>query len=123
MTLRILPIVLVLACMPLFAQQASRPLTGVVVDSATGEPINGASVRAEGSTTGAYTRGGGRFRLPLPATTTRLRVRSVGYREIVVSVDTSEGGIRILLPSSGLTLTGVKVVGDITPEEIIRRAI
>ena len=123
MTLRILPIVFALACLPLFAQQGTRPLTGVVVDSATGEPINGASVRAEGSTTGAYTRGGGRFRLPLPVTTTRLRVRSVGYREIVVSVDTSEGGMRILLPSSGLTLTGVKVVGDITPEEIIRRAI
>ncbi len=115
--------VLVCATLHLAAQDVRRPLTGVVVDSATGEPINGASVRADRSTTGAYTRGGGRFRLPLPAATTQLRVRSVGYREIVVPVDTSEAGMRILLPSSGLTLTGVKVVGDITPEEIIRRAI
>lgn len=121
--LHIALIVLTCFCLPLSAQDVRRPLTGVVVDSATGEPINGASIRAEGSTTGAYTRGEGRFRLPLPAGTTKLRVRSIGYREIVIPIDTTNGGMRILLPSTGLTLTGVKVVGDITPEEIIRRAI
>lgn len=116
---------LVLTCcfLPLSGQDLRPPLTGVVVDSATGEPINGASIRAEGSTTGAYTRGEGRFRLPLPAGTTKLRVRSIGYREIVIPIDTTTGGMRILLPSTGLNLAGVKVIGDITPEEIIRRAI
>lgn len=122
-TLHIALLVLTCCCLPLSAQDLRRPLTGVVVDSATGEPINGASIRAEGSTTGAYTRGEGRFRLPLPAGTTKLRVRSIGYREIVIPIDTTTGGMRILLPSTGLNLAGVKVIGDITPEEIIRRAI
>ncbi|MBK6420032.1 MAG: carboxypeptidase-like regulatory domain-containing protein [Ignavibacteria bacterium] len=103
--------------------QSATVITGTVVDSASMEPIHGASIRVEGTTTGTYTRSGGRFRLPLPKGATTLRVRSVGYREKVVRIDLSQTVMTITLPSSATSLTGVKVVGEITPEEIIKRAV
>ncbi|MCX6140546.1 MAG: DUF5686 family protein [Candidatus Kapabacteria bacterium] len=109
---------------PTHAQQlGTRVISGIVVDSATREPIAGASLRVEGTTTGTYTRKGGRFRLPLPSNATTLRVRSVGYWERVLVLDPSQAAITVALRGADVSLSGVKVVGDITPEGIISRAI
>ena len=78
--------------------QSATVITGTVVDSASMEPIHGASIRVEGTTTGTYTRSGGRFRLPLPKGATTLRVRSVGYREKVVRIDLGQTVMTITLP-------------------------
>lgn len=104
-------------------QSGTTVISGTVKDSASGDPIAGASIRVDGTTTGTYTRSGGRFRLPLPKGSSRLRVRSVGYRERVIQLGPGQTEIAISLPSSALSLQGVKVVGDIMPEEIIRRAV
>jgi hypothetical protein len=98
-------------------------LTGVIVDSISGEPIAGASIRAEGRSTGTYTGNRGTFRLPLSASTKHVIVRSIGYKERRVQVPSSHVNIRIALASSGVSLRGVNIVADITPEEVIRRAV
>ena len=116
--------VLLLLAMASAAQQPPKMvLTGTVIDSATHEPISGASIRIEGTTSGTYTRSGGRFRLPIPGLAKLLRVRSVGYHERLIAVDQRQDAMTIALPASSIALAGVRVLGDITPEEIIRRSI
>lgn len=121
-------VLLFIALVTGLASATSQPstttiVTGTVIDSSSKEPIAGASIRVEGTTTGTYTRSGGRFRLPLPNGATSLRVRSVGYAERLVRIDPNQQTMTILLPTSAMSLVGVKVVGDITPEEIVRRAV
>lgn len=117
-------ILLVLFCLvPLSASDDVVVLTGTIIDSATKEPIAGAAIRAEGRTTGTYTNARGAFRLPLAASTKHLIVRSIGFREKRVSMPKQTENVRIALASAGVSLRGVNVVGDITAEEVIRRAI
>jgi hypothetical protein len=108
---------------PVSASDDVVVLTGTIVDSATKEPIAGAAIRAEGRTTGAYTNARGAFRLPLAASTKHLIVRSIGFREKRISMPKQTENVRIALASAGVSLRGVNVVGDITAEEVIRRAI
>ncbi len=98
-------------------------LAGVIVDSLTGDPIAGASIRAEGRSTGTYTGSRGMFRLPLPSGTKHLIVRSIGYHERRIAMPSSPMNVRITLSSAGVSLRGVNVLADITPEEVIRRAV
>jgi hypothetical protein len=103
--------------------QDMRTVSGMVIDSLTGEPIAGASIRAEGRTTGTYTDRRGTFKLPVPKQTEHLIVRSIGYRERRYDVPEVTTTVRIQLASAGVSLRGVNVVADITPEEVIRRAV
>ncbi|MBU3698669.1 MAG: carboxypeptidase-like regulatory domain-containing protein [Candidatus Kapabacteria bacterium] len=98
-------------------------LTGSIVDSASGEPIAGASIRAEGLSTGTYTGNRGTFRLPVASSTRHLIVRSIGFAERRIPMPSTATNIRIAMVSSGVSLRGVNVVADITPEEVIKRAI
>ena len=100
---------------------AQSLLTGSVVDSASGSPIGGASIRINGTTRGTYTRSNGTFRLPLTEGATTLNVRSVGYKESTITL-TDAMMITVRLASSSVDYRSVNVVADITPEEIIRRA-
>lgn len=114
--------VLVIAALPAVAQQ-QIVWSGIVVDSATGAGISGAAIRVEGSTKGTYARSGGAFRLPLPSGTYTLRVRSLGYGERVVTVTPATTVLSIALRPTGVTTATVDVTGEITPEEVIKRAI
>lgn len=114
--------VLVSAAMPVLAQQ-QVVWSGMVVDSATGAGISGAAIRVEGSTKGTYARSGGTFRLPLPSGTYTLRVRSLGYGERMVTVTPATTTLNIALQPTGVTTATVDVTGEITPEEVIKRAI
>lgn len=113
---------LIVLSLPALSQDMTT-VSGVVVDSSTGEPIAGASIRAEGRTTGTYTDRRGTFRLPVSAQTQHLIVRSIGYRELRYEMLQQRISVRIQLVSAGVSLRGVNVVADITPEEVIRRAI
>ncbi|MFN6113993.1 MAG: carboxypeptidase-like regulatory domain-containing protein, partial [Bacteroidota bacterium] len=95
--------------------QDMRTVSGMVIDSLTGEPIAGASIRAEGRTTGTYTDRRGTFKLPVPKQTEHLIVRSIGYRERRYDVPEVTTTVRIQLASAGVSLRGVNVVADITP--------
>lgn len=97
--------------------------TGVVRDSATGEPINGASIRVQGGNTGTYSRSGGTFRLPLPTATYTISVRSVGYGERSLKISPAQTSIDVRLPMQSVLKHSVTVVGDISAEEVIRRAV
>ncbi|MBU3678020.1 MAG: carboxypeptidase-like regulatory domain-containing protein [Candidatus Kapabacteria bacterium] len=98
-------------------------LSGTIVDSASGEPLAGASIRAEGLQTGTYTGKRGTFRLPVAASTKYLIVRSIGYKERRIEMPSVASSVRIAMLQTGVSLRGVNVVADITPEEVIRRAI
>ena len=113
----------VLTSCALIASDDMIVLTGTIIDSATGEPIAGASIRAEGLSTGTYTGNRGTFRLPVARSTRHLIVRSIGYTERRIPTPSSASNVRIALVSTGVSLRGVNVVADITPEEVIRRAI
>lgn len=127
--MRILTVVyLIVIGMMFFTIQAAASedqivLSGTIVDSASGEPLAGASIRAEGRQTGTYTGRRGTFRLPVAASTKHLIVRSIGYRERRIEMPSSASDVRIALVQTGVSLRGVNVVADITPEEVIRRAI
>lgn len=97
--------------------------TGVVKDSASGEPINGASIRVQGGNAGTYSRSGGTFRLPLPTATYTISVRSVGYGERVLKLTPAQTSIEVRLPMQSVLKHSVTVVGDINAEEVIRRAV
>lgn len=98
-------------------------VSGLIIDSTTKEPIPGASIRVQGTTSGTYSRSGGRYRLPLRSNEATLHVRSVGYKERTITVRADVPTITISLIPSSLSLSGVKVVGDIPVEEVIRRAV
>jgi len=98
--------------------------SGTVVDSATGETINGASIRVVGTTKGTYSRSGGAFRLPLDDSKTwKIDVRSVGYSERRITLDPNIRTLRIALSASDVTTNTVVVTAAIRPEEVIQRAI
>lgn len=97
--------------------------TGSIVDAKTGQSVSGASIRVVGTTMGTYAGGRGTFRLPLPPGAYTLQVRSIGYEEITKKIDASTPlPMSIALPPSAVDARAVTVVGDITPEEVVRRA-
>ena len=108
----------------LSAQDDRRILfTGTVVDAKTGQGVSGASIRVVGTTMGTYAGGRGTFRLPLPPGSYTLQVRSIGYREVTQKIDVSTSlPLSISLPPSAVNARAVTVVGDITPEEVVKRA-
>lgn len=101
---------------------AQNIITGIVVDSTSGLPIGGASIRIVGTTRGTYTKSNGAYRLPLTAGAGKISVRSIGYKETTVAIG-SQPSIRVALIPSDVQSGMVTVTADITPEEVIRRAI
>src|SRR5690554_5224764 len=71
------------------AAQATGTVRGTVVASATGEPIQGVSITASGTTVGTITDPRGRYTLDLPAGRFELRASRVGYRAETQSVTIS----------------------------------
>lgn len=97
--------------------------TGSVVDAKTGQGVSGASIRVVGTTMGTYAGGRGTFRLPLPPGSYTLQVRSIGYQEVTQKIDASTPlPLSISLPPSVVNARAVTVIGDITPEEVVKRA-
>lgn len=67
-------------------------ITGVVSDSATGDPVEGAEVLLDTLSVRAVSNGVGLFRMTAPAGHHLLRVRRLGYRPATVEVDVEEDG-------------------------------
>jgi len=97
--------------------------TGIVRDSASGEPINGASIRVQGGNAGTYSRSGGTFRLPLPTATYVINVRSVGYGERELRITPSQTALDVRLPMKSVLKGTVTAFGEINADEVIRRAV
>ncbi|MCI5081783.1 MAG: TonB-dependent receptor [Saprospiraceae bacterium] len=98
----------VLALLPsaLFGQ---RTISGQVTDAETKEPLLGANVLVQGTTSGTITDFDGNFSLEVPEGTTALVVSYTGYAEVVVPLG-AENTINVEL-TAGELLDEVVVIG------------
>ena len=96
--------------LPLLSQaQATRPITGKVVDSkAVGLP--GVTVIVPGTSVGASTGPDGTFQLQVPATATALSFSFIGYATQRVDI-TSKNSVTVSLEDDAQALSDVVVVG------------
>lgn len=87
--------------------QQARPVTGTVLDE-TGEPIIGATVMVEGTSTGAVTDIDGKFSISVPSEG-KLKITFIGYIPQVIS-DMSQAK-RVVMKEDQMKLDEVVVVG------------
>jgi len=80
---------------------AQQTVTGTIVDSETGEPIIGASVRIEGTTQGAVSDANGAFSVVSKKSGPKLNISSLGYQDHSVSV--KEKGSNVSLGTISMT--------------------
>jgi hypothetical protein len=97
-------------------------INGRVTDGANGEPLPGASIGLKGTDKGTYASLDGKFRLSYDKSGPKLIVRSIGYRTREIEIGDREF-IEIKMEPAPVKNRGVDVTGDITPEQIIERAI
>ena len=114
----LLAVLLAIAAPPLHAQD--RLISGVVTDSASGLPLEGARITIRGTPLTALTNATGRFALRgAPAGNTVLTVRIIGYRAAEVPVTAGQDEVTVALISDPLQLDEVVITGQAT--EIERR--
>ena len=108
--LMLLPL-LAIALLPLQAraQGATRTVSGTVLDE-TSEPLIGASVIAQGSTTGAATDFDGKFKITVSQNVKNLEITYVGYEKAVVAIPAS-GNLEIKLKPNTQVMEEVVVIG------------
>lgn len=94
------------AC-PAFAQ--NKVIEGKVIDSDTGTPIPGATVRIKGTRSGTATDATGSFRLTVTTDTRELIFSSINYATQTVTI-TGQSALLVKLASSSQELKGVEVV-------------
>ncbi len=118
-------------CTALCAQVATsqvvkpRAVRGVVLDSATLEPIRFATVRLEGTTRGAMTTQGGGFVIVMPdrRDSATLIASMVGYRTTRIVVGAADTAVRIRLSERALRTAAVVVTAEDPAYRIMRKVI
>ena len=108
---------LLLFAAPLHAQTGK--LTGLVTDSATGQPVAGVQIVLSRTGYGALTGSNGRyFVLAVPPGTYTVTARRIGYGSqqtlVQVGIDATRE-VNFVLATSASTLTGVRIVETATP--------
>jgi outer membrane cobalamin receptor len=97
----------------LFAQGI---VTGKIKDDMTGEPLIGATVVIDGTTTGATTDLDGVFKLDVPNGTQKLKISYVGFENIVVDVNVNNGETtnlgKVILKAKAIGLEGLSIIAD-----------
>lgn len=99
----------ILSTLPAFHPKPERLVKGVVTDE-EGMPLIGASVMAEGTSSGTVTDVDGSFELRVPDAVKRIRVSYVGYVSTTVELD-GQQEFTIVLQSDLAQLEEVVVVG------------
>ena len=96
----------------LFSSQvfAQKKVTGTVVSSTGNEPISGATVQIQGTSTGTLTGEDGTFTITLPAGKNNITVSYVGYKKIDLPVG-NQSNIAITLEADASGLSEVVVTG------------
>jgi TonB-linked SusC/RagA family outer membrane protein len=94
--------------------QAQRRITGTVTDQASGQPLGDVTVTVSGTTTGTVTNEQGSFSLQLPAGTTTLLVRRIGYSRRLVPVGLADASLAVALTRDVLQLETQIVTGTAT---------
>ncbi len=97
----------------LFAQGI---VTGKIKDDMTGEPLIGATVVIDGTTTGATTDLDGVFKLDVPNGTQKLKISYVGFENIVVDVNVNNGETtnlgKVILKAKAIGLEGLSIIAN-----------
>lgn len=97
----------------LFAQGT---VTGKIKDDMTGDPLVGASVVLEGTTTGATTDMDGVFTLDLPTGIQKVVISYVGFEDVVMDIDVASGDTKnlgkILLKGKAIGMAGLEIIAD-----------
>jgi iron complex outermembrane receptor protein len=99
---------IILALVPIFLF-GQRTITGTITDAETKEPLLGANILIQGTTTGTITDFDGNFSLDVPEGTTGLLISYTGYAEIVYPLG-AENILNIEL-TAGELLDEVVVIG------------
>ena len=86
---------------------AQSTVTGTVISQDDGQPVVGATVRVEGTKTGAVTNIDGKFSVAVPNNGKKLRIEYIGMEPQTV---TARNGITVKLVSSEKNLDEVLVV-------------
>lgn len=107
--IHVIQLVFALVLLPGF-MLGQKTLTGKVTDSATGEPLAGASVLVVGTTTGAFTGQDGSFRLNVPDGAQTIRITYLGYVPQELSAEADDILI-ISMESEALTTDEVVIIG------------
>lgn len=124
LTIPTLLLAVLAATLPVAAQQGSAvAVTGTVVNAETGEPVPAATISAPSAGRRTFSQSNGAFRIPLPPGEHALTITSIGYRAATQTVRAGSGPVTIRLTPTSISARDVTVTADITPEEIVRRAI
>ena len=86
---------------------AQTKISGTVLSQDDGQPIIGAAVKVDGTSTGMLTDVNGRFSLTMPAGKNQITVSYLGYESQTLKV---KNGMRVFLKSDAATLDEVIVV-------------
>jgi TonB-linked SusC/RagA family outer membrane protein len=96
--------------------EAQVRVTGVVT-ATTGEPLGAVTVVVVGTTTGTLTNEAGRYTLTVPAGSTTLRFRRIGYQQRTVTLTPGQTEANAQLERDILQLEQVVVTGAATSQE------
>lgn len=110
----ILSLLFLFATAGAFAQtEASLPVTGKVIDSASGQPLVGASVFCQNTTFGTISNSEGEFKLWLPAGGYDLVVSYTSYETQLMRIHSAKAAnLVISLKAKDKTLQEVAVIGS-----------
>ncbi|MFP4368865.1 MAG: DUF5686 family protein [Candidatus Kapaibacterium sp.] len=98
-------------------------VTGIIVDAESGIPLPGASVNIYGTDKGTYASSQGKFRITVSPENRKLRISSLGYKKKEIIINDQTADLKIELAPLALKSDVVEVTGEITSEELIKRAI
>ncbi len=107
----------------LLTADSGYSISGRIINEKDGSPIPGASIRVAGTNKGAYSSTRGFFRVPFLEQGVKLKIKSIGYNTKFVEVSNNQDSVIVKLQPSPVRLNKATVVGDIEPEEVIKRAI
>jgi len=109
--IKLLLLVCSLVLLNIAVSAQTRTITGTVVDSKTGEPVSGASIKLLSSKIGASADEKGSFKIQIPANRSKvvLSISSVGYATIEVTP--REDNVVVRLSMGDKQLNDVVVVG------------
>lgn len=94
---------------PVFAQQASRTVTGKVLDE-NKQPMPGVAILIVGTTSGGTTDFDGNFTLSVPAGNNELQFSFIGYETVKMPIP-ANNNIRLQMKPQTMTLDDVVVIG------------
>ncbi|MBK6488354.1 MAG: SusC/RagA family TonB-linked outer membrane protein [Gemmatimonadetes bacterium] len=96
------------------AQNATRQVTGTVVEEGSNAPIPSAQLQVRGTTVGALSRADGSFTITAPTGEVVLDVRRLGYPPVSVTVAAGASTVQIVMRKDALKLDQVVITGQAT---------